>query len=1787
MLALILIAMAQAKAIATFTTDVRWGEAHSVSWSFSVPQKNWQSPALTEVTAQCESPHTFSPVWTNARTLKVDIAPELKPNESCQFTLPKEVGAQHNEFRAPRARILDELGRFAYGLNEDDPILIPVDHAIDPQRLAAHAYLEVEGLEEKVELDVITGDVAEVLSKQHYHDADKSLYWFKPRRVLASNKKIILHVSEDQTYAFSKEGKTREPFSATVNCERAKPNDPCSPFGSVTVSFNNSVAPELLNKARLVMQGKEYPPEKIAEETTYINFKVSLAAEAGLEVRLPAGLRDIDGRGLSNQKNFPVKMKVGEYPPLAKLPGAFGILEGRESPVLPITVRNTERPLKVQLNQARWTSMSAANLLKWLDATNKRQYQSWDPDLRASSVFAGTRVPLVTRELPPKLSKKELEIIGLPLTGNGLHVVEIVSPKLGESLLGAGQNFYISSLTLVTNMAIHWKQGGTGALAWVTSLDKGEPVAGANVTVHDCMGKELAHGTTTKEGVANFPTLAFPRSCSNKDFNYFSDAVVTAQTKDDFSFVLGNWGEGLEPWRFGVSSSWREDFLEYHTTFDRPIYLPGQAVSGLILARDFIDKGLALPKAQLKTLLQFTHEDSGKKWETSVKWNELKGAPFTFKLPAEAPLGVYGLYLYEKNAKGEAINRKSVGSFEVEAFKVPLMGLELGWKDDKDFFSFQSPSSIVGNLRYLSGPPAVGLKLKLRGEMTAGYGKVFPEHTGISFANGHYSMLDLSEPTEKIETIEFKTGKGGALSTALPHLAKASYLRNMALELEYMDPSGMLQSRPLYGTVSPSEALVGIVPMEKLDLKSAAKLKLMVVDVEGKPLKEAPVRLELLTRKWVSVRKKILGGYYSYDSSYQTKPLAEICEGKTDGKGFFTCSYQFKSAESYILQAYTKDKEGREGQSYVEVYVNDDASRWEPTEASDRADLVANKKEYSVGEEASLDFKVPFPESTVLFTRERRGILTYQLLHLDRAHPAIRFKVTDYDAPNQFVSAMAVRGRDQSAAPSGTIDLGKPAFRMGLTEIRVKKPETSLKLDVKVSPAVTLVRSNVKVKVKVAREIAAALPKTKLAVAVVDAGLFSLRAPQSFDLRNAFVQEFVHKVKTATSNGQIIGRRHFGLKSKPTGGDGGKMPARELFDSLLYWNPAVELNAQGEAEITVKANDSLTEFRVMALAYSESLFGLGEASFQVTQDLLTFASLSPTLRVGDQTASNFTLQNTTSRELDLQLDYVQGFGVNRKELKKTALKANEAEVVSFSNPVLDAPGVLTHDLSIKEKGKNIDRLKTEQRVLPLKVPMVTASDFVEVSKTLDIPAPARTGLESHIQVYFSGSVLGTQSSLQDWMKAYPYNCLEQQTARLVILGDKTLRAKYLKELPLYQDGDGLLRYYPSETSSGFAPLTSHVLELNHWAKLGISKDVVSKAEKALVRVHRGEIGLYSWADKSWSEQVKLHALATLFLIDSAEAKPEWASLVRFEEGKETLSSLIDKWIILTKTNRLPERDLVLTDLARRFEVSSAKLELKERPEDRNFWFLTTPAAQFARFLLLAKQIGVSDSLSALYKGQEAKWLRGFSLLKANGHYGETISNSYASLVHVAYPSPPPTGKSMVNKLAYTWPGDGDAIKVTGEEMFAPLKLTHLGQGVPYADLQYFSYLDGTRSHERGFALSHEMKLLEGKSPKVGERIQLTYTVQARQNSSQVAMRIPLPSGTSTLQLETEGELLYQERDFHEVRLYFNQLSTTPVKIVLTVRPNQAGKFSFPGATVEEMYAAQVFGKEKDAEIVIE
>src|SRR5690606_26096503 len=140
----------------------------------------------------------------------------------------------------------------------------------------------------------------------------------------------------------------------------------------------------------------------------------------------------------------------------------------------------------------------------------------------------------------------------------------------------------------------------------------------------------------------------------------------------------------------------------------------------------------------------------------------------------------------------------------------------------------------------------------------------------------------------------------------------------------------------------------------------------------------------------------------------------------------------------------------------------------------------------------------------------------------------------------------------------------------------------------------------------------------EVALAAVDEALLELAPNRSWELLAAMMGQRGLEVWTSTAQMQVVGKRHYGRKAVPHGGGGGRERARESFETLLFWQARVKLDAKGRARVTVPLTDSLSSFRVVAVAHAGAgLFGAGDARIVTSQELMLLAGLPPLVRAGD------------------------------------------------------------------------------------------------------------------------------------------------------------------------------------------------------------------------------------------------------------------------------------------------------------------------------------------------------------------------------------------------------------------------------------------------------------------------------------------------------------------------------------------------------------------------------------------
>ncbi|HEX7439673.1 MAG TPA: MG2 domain-containing protein, partial [Caldimonas sp.] len=620
-------------------------------------------------------------------------------------------------------------------VEEDQHFLLRLSGAAVAASVAANAWCEVEGLGERLALRGVAGELRAQLLKARGIDkaqAERTLVATCARplpngaavRVIwgkgiaaAANPKVVTNI--EQRYRF----KVRPAFTAEFSCERERASAPCLPIRPLSLRFSAPVAREAAAQVRLkpaagAALAPVFDKDDKAVEVNEVVFPKPLAENSAFTIELPRELKDNAGRSLANAASFPLQVATGDAPPIAKFAAApFGIVELNGDAMLPLTLRHVQPDLRpdsmgatgrgqvrvkllqsdadilawyaklrhydeaqltareLGLPQAQWTTLEEST-----DAKGRVTKRGVDRRIgtREVSLLAGD---IDARRLDlPQLAggdPRPFEVIGIPLSQPDYHVVEIESRRLGESLLDKKAPMFVRTGALVTNLGLHFKHGRENSAVWVTSLDRGKPVAGADAVVNDCNGNPLWKGRTDARGIALVPLALDPsvEHCVDDSGLFVTVRKADPSGRVDTAFVFSSWQKGIEAWRFNVpTGSGTEPDVRAHTVFDRTLLRAGETVSMKHFVRLETSAGLgAVRPDALPTRLKIVHEGSGEEFVQALQWIGNRAAVSNWNIPPAAKLGIYNVVLEREAANEERRHAWTSGNFRVEEFRLPLV----------------------------------------------------------------------------------------------------------------------------------------------------------------------------------------------------------------------------------------------------------------------------------------------------------------------------------------------------------------------------------------------------------------------------------------------------------------------------------------------------------------------------------------------------------------------------------------------------------------------------------------------------------------------------------------------------------------------------------------------------------------------------------------------------------------------------------------------------------------------------------------------------------------------------------------------------------------------------------------------------------------------------------------------------------------------------------------------------------------------------------------------------------
>lgn len=469
---------------------------------------------------------------------------------------------------------------------------------------------------------------------------------------------------------------------------------------------------------------------------------------------------------------------------------------------------------------------------------------------------------------------------------------------------------------------------------------------------------------------------------------------------------------------------------------------------------------------------------------------------------------------------------------------------------------------------------------------------------------------------------------------------------------------------------------------------------------------------------------------------------------------------------------------------------------------------------------------------------------------------------------------------------------------------------------------------------------------------------------------------------------------------------------RKDFRALVAFLPKVAADGKGHAEIAFKLPDSLTRYRIMAIAvHGEHDFGKGEGTVTARLPLMVRPSPPRFLNFGDVFELPIVLQNQTDKAMTVKLAARStNATLDDPRGRKVVVPANDRVEVRLPARA-QKPGRARFQIA-STSGDKADAAEVD---LPVWTPATTEAfatygvvDKGAVSQTVSMPKGVVKEFGG-LEVSTSSTALSALTDAVLYLVKYPYDCAEQRASRVLgiaalrdvlsafkakgmpsqdaILESMKVDLAELKQLQKYNGGWG---YWRSREDDPF--VTLHVTHaLIRAEKKGYKPDPNTRV-RALSYLQSIESHLPHWYSPESKRAIVAYALFVRELAGNAD--PQKAhSLIVEAKGVEKLSIEALGWILPT-LNGDPQfkGDVtqILAFLANRVTETSGAAHFTSSYSDGAHVLLHSDRRDDG--VLLESLIRVDEKNTVI-----PKIVTGLLAHRKRGHWGSTNDNAFILL----------------------------------------------------------------------------------------------------------------------------------------------------------------------------------------------
>ncbi len=1213
-------------------------------------------------------------------------------------------------------------------------------------------------------------------------------------------------IGQAETTAEFKATFTIIPYPAIDRTYPVDGDEQMEPWQSLQVTFNGPMNPDtLVFGQNLVIE----PTVAVTQVYTYwwssnTSLELSFPTQASSQYTVTLGA-NIEGRyGQRLGKSTRVSWQTRAESPLVYMhsAGRIATYNAYTDTLAFITVRNVGR-VQFGLYRLPKADFIRLNASDWWEAWDRYNpagdnlISEWElkttPELDDNVIYRidlGQRSGLGER-LPP-----------------GLYYLEASVDPDDIYPQATGPNSYLPSperkMLVVSKNNITFKTTGSEGLAWLTDLQSGQPVGNMPIdfvtTPYGSSPLDLGQASTAADGVAQTDY-----SESGDPFEArFAFAGDPDQGDDDFGVTVSNWTDGIDRWQFDNVNV--EDYQQpYNAQFytDRKIYRPGQTVyfKGVIRSDD--DARYSLPTAFDTVNVTITDSQGKEVFSDDLPVSEFGTVYGSFDLDANAGLGFYSIQiLFEEN-------QYFYTDFQVAAYRKPEYLVEV--TTDKPEYVQGDQINVSASAEFFSGGPVSNAKVRwtlLSDDYFFQYTPPVPPLVGGGIRGGYdFTDYDFSRQSqgnyfpgfgEKMAEGEGVTDANGRFTFEVEaDIAAKIASQRFTFDVVITDINNQEVASQAQAVVHKGLVYVGLRPEEYVgQVGQSSLVNVLVVDWDSEPVARQEVQLVFSEHNWYSVQKQYEDGSFYWDSVVEDIPVfTTTVTSAADGQA--VADFTPEQGGVYKVAATAIDRQGNEVRSSTFMWVSgSEYVNWRQ-ENNDRIDLVADQREYRVGDTATI--LVPHPYSgtvQALVTLERGHIYNHYVTELQTNSEQLQIPIEEWMIPNMYVSVVVVQG---STPPVNGGGMGwvLPSFKVGYASLPINTAEKQLNITLTPSPPRNpppqegggwggyQPGDTVEYQVKVT-DVSGQPVKAELSLALVDKAVLSLAPEEPGQLLNTFWRNRGLGVQTAGGLTLAIDRINLTVAPEAKGGGGGFDEGfgviRGEFKDTALWLPDLATDNNGEATAEVKLPDNLTTWTMTGkgVTGADTLVGENTVEIVSTKPLLVRPVAPRFFVVGDEAQVGMIVQNNTDQPQEVEVRFeAEGVELGEWRIANSewsdqgeptfSVGAGERVKVDYKVTVDDVERVnLT--MGAKSEGYG-DALTFDLPVYRFSTPETVATAGVMVEdgtriESIVLPRsydPTQGGLTVNVDPSLAA---GMRNGL-DYLEHFPYECTEQTVSRFL------------------------------------------------------------------------------------------------------------------------------------------------------------------------------------------------------------------------------------------------------------------------------------------------------------------------------------------------------------------------------------------------------------------------------------